>query len=196
MQLSLQNLFQREYARAKRNGGSGKVMPPPDESADIDSYKEELATLPAAAYKDLSIEALLPKDFKNTWGNDTKACLVFLPFDDGGNMKDGMLTQGSWDKFLTEKKFMKLLEVRATKLTNGFPNMSDPPGRYFELLPVEIRKDISEGGCSFHVEYKNPQNLYDTEDRAWFAGQCQKALENLKRILGARTGGTNDAGLN
>jgi hypothetical protein len=198
MQSSLEKLFRQEYARAKRNSGSGKVLPPPAESADLDSYKTECAVVPAKTYKDMSFDAMLPTDFKLFWGNDAKVCLVFLPFDDGGNMKDAMKTQGSWENFLEEKKFARLFSImQNTKLTTGFPNFADPPGRYFELLPPEIRADISAGGCSFHVEYKNPKDLFDAEDRKWFAGQCGRALENLRRILGTGMGahgGANTSG--
>lgn len=189
MHSSLQNLFLQEADRARKNSGSGKVLPEAAESADLDSYRAECGVIPKGAFKGITFDGL-PREFKFVWGNESKCCVVALPFDDGGNMKEAMKIDGSWESFIENKKFLRLLSVMpGNKMTTGFPNMSTAPGRYFDLLPDEIKADVNAGGCTFSVEYKN-----SGDNREWFIGQCQKALENLKRLLG--TGGAGDGSLN
>jgi hypothetical protein len=184
MKKSLQNLFGEERDRSRKAKEDGVPLSRPEESSDIDGYRAENAAIPSRAYESLDIDSMLPKDFKNYWGNNSLCCAVFLPFDDGANNKAQMQIQDSWDSFVADRRFLRLLTVMPTsKLTQGFGSFADTPARYFELLPEELRRDVDDGGCTFEVKYANPRQLDDSADRAWFIAQCEKAIQNLRRYL-------------
>lgn len=184
MQKSLQNLFGSERDRAQNAKNAGELLSKPEEMASIGAYRSENSVIPPEAYETIDLERMIPDDFKLYWGNNSLCCAVSLPFDDGGNNRAQMQTQGTWDSFLNRQQFLRLLSVMPnSKLTNGFGSFASTPARYFELLPEELRRDVDEGGCTFYVIHRNPQQLYDADDRARFITNCNKALQNLERFL-------------
>jgi len=182
---SLQNRYDQERSAAAAASRAKKVLPPiKDEAVLIDDYAAECEAIPPAALQDIDWDALVPKDFKLTWGQDSKCCVSIIPFDYGGKNKDEQMMEGKWDRFLAAKKFLRLLAVSPLSgLTMGYGDMAEPPGRYFAFLPVEMKKDIAAGGCTFDVEYKEPRNFLNDDDRKWFIRQCKIAYSNLLKLM-------------
>lgn len=186
MQPSLQSLYKKEYERAQLCKRTGKLPEDPVGFSDDDSYKAECSVIPKEALKIATLDSLIPGDFKLIWGHGSRCCVAALPFDNGCNNKAQMEMQGSWEGFINNARYLRILNVmRTTRLAVGFTSVAEAPGKYYDLLPELLQKDVEEGGCSFDIAYVNPRDLFDPTDRKYFMGKCQKALENLKKILGA-----------
>jgi hypothetical protein len=180
--MTLKDLFDSGHARVAR--GKKEVPKTAVETVTDEGYMKECAALPKGALEKIDFDEMLPSDFKLYWPDSTICCLAVLPFNDGCFGKEEMQTEGKWGSFLKNKSFLRLLMVMPlTKLTSGFGNVGEPAGRYFDFLPDILKKDVSEGGCSFDVRYENALDSGNTKDRAWFIAQCNQALSNLKNFL-------------
>lgn len=186
MQPSLQSLYMKEYQRAQECKRSGKLPDDPVGFSDDDSYKAECSVIPKEALRGASVDSLIPSDFKLVWGHGSRCCVAALPFDNGCNNKAQMEMQGTWESFINNGRYLRILNVmRTTRLAVGFTSVAEAPGKYYDLLPDMLQKDVDQGGCSFDVAYLNPRDMFDPTDRKYFMEKCQKALGNLKKILGA-----------
>ena len=183
--MTLKDLFNSEHERARAAKTEGRELDPPGVAVTDADYLAECAALLKSALKSVDFESLLPRDYKLYWPDETICCLAVLPFNDGGYGKEEMQAEGKWDEFLERKSFLRLLSVMPlSKLTSGFGNVSEPAGRYHELLPEILKKDVSEGGCSFNVSYDDPFDHGNASDRGQFIAQCNQAFSNLKKFLG------------
>lgn len=184
--MSLQNRFDNERAQAVAASRLNKPLAAVrGENQALDDYAAECDAIPNEALLNVDWDALVTSDFKLRWPQDTRCCIAMLPFDYGGKNKDEQMTEGKWDAFLASKKFLRLFSVSyINALTLGYGDMAEPPGRYFAYMPAEIQKDISQGGCTFDVEYSDPRNLTSSKDREWFMRQCRIAYSNLLTLLG------------
>jgi|WetSurMetagenome_2_1015567.scaffolds.fasta_scaffold42109_2 hypothetical protein len=181
---TLKELFNDEHELIRMARLEGRELPAPAKSVTDPAYKKEVSVLPKKAFADVDFNALLPKNYKHYWPHGTTCCAAAFAFNDGGFGKDEMQIEGKWEKFLEQKSFLRLLMVMPlSRLTSGFGNAGDPAGRYFDLLPDILKKDVSEGGCSFTVEYKDLSDSKNTDDRQWFTAQCARALSNLQKFL-------------
>lgn len=176
--------FMREHDRAwqlKRRGKGIRQAEKPDiKAAGDDEYKAECAVLPKEAFQDGLVPD--PENINETLEQAFKPghtfCLAALPFMDSGFGKDN-LEPAQWEKFLKEGNFLKYLDVDpADNLTSGF---SDVDGYFFDHLPERLKKDISEGGCSFKLDY--PAEPGNWNNKSWFSVQFAKAYDNLKKFL-------------
>lgn len=184
--ISLQNRFDQERAQAVAASRVKKVLPSVQaEPQQIDDYALECEVIPSDALSGLDWNSVITSGFMLDWPNGSKCCVAMLPFDYGGKNKQEQMIEGSWNNFLASKKFIRLLSVsRVNGLTLGYGDMAEPPGRYFAFMASEIQKDISQGGCTFDVEYSDPRNLSNSKDREWFKRQCRIAYRNLLVLIG------------
>lgn len=185
--MTLKKLFNTEHERVRIAATEGRELPAGSASPVTDAeYKNECGALPPSAFENLDFEGMVPSDFKMYWPDGTICCLAVLPFNDGGFGMDEMKNEKKWKDFLDNKRFLRLFMVMPlTKLTSGFGNSGERAGKYYELLPDVLKKDVNKGGCSFSVRYDNPSDSKIVKDRQWFIAQCDKALSNLKEFLGA-----------
>jgi hypothetical protein len=186
----LRILFSEEFDRvslARQKGGS--PVSSSDESAyepvPEEVYKNQCSVIPKKAFNGIDFDRLLSRDFKTHYRQGSTCCVAVLPFNDGCFNKEEMTFENKWEAFILNKKFLRLFDVNLrTGLTSGFGGHASPAGRYFEFLPELLKKDISEGGCSFTMEYTKPADPNDEYDRRQFIENCNTALNNLKIFLG------------
>jgi hypothetical protein len=184
---TLSSIFTLETARAKRYALE-HAMPPAIDAGESEIYEDEdyridCADIPVKYLIAINFNEIIPDEFMHYWGNNTKCCVVVLPFNNAGNGKS-VLDRKSWDSFVSDAGFLRLLSIMpTTKLTSGYPDFGSSTGRFFELLPSSVSKDVNEGGCTFNVRYPDPAHFYNPENRKWFIKQCVLAYDNLKRIL-------------
>jgi len=112
------------------------------------------------------------KKFINRYCSGAKICLGVVAFG-----KDGMpMTK----KDLDQNKHFKRMEVRHDGLTY---NTGLDAGYYYSLLPEEIQKDISEGGCTFTVPYYEHFAYPSKPETAAVKKAFRRAFENLKALI-------------
>lgn len=176
--------FNRERDRAwqikKAGKGIRQVEKPQMKAATNDEYKAECAVLPMNAFKDDFVPdpENINDSLEGTFKPGHTFCLAALPFMDSGFGKD-RLEPARWEEFLRKGNFLKYLDVDPQdNLTSGF---SDVDGYFFDHLPERLKADVSQGGCSFKLDY--PGQPGDWSNKPWFAEQFKKAYENLKKFL-------------
>ena len=54
----------------------------------------------------------------------------------------------------------------------------NPVSSAFNVLPDDIKRDISEGGCVFEIDYPDNQ-----DPEVWFKSQLEKAYQNLLALI-------------
>lgn len=180
--------YQTEYERTlelrNRNIATRTVPKPTITPIDLSEYiadcevisKEEL---PEFSATDIAEE--LSRASMDAYPQGKKFCLAIIPFLAPELQKDNLIKtdigKQEWQNFIESQGFMKALTVypEYENLTDG---MNETSGFYFDILPKELQKDISQGGTTFKLDY--PEN---TDHRAWFAQQYIKAYENLKKLL-------------
>jgi hypothetical protein len=150
-----------------------------------DAYKTECAVLPKNALDtpDLALtQEDLPQVLEDSYPAGYVFCMAALPFT-GDCFGQEHLHPRLWQEFIATRSYMKYLLVDPSdNLTFGF---GDIEGYFFDALPESIRKDVSEGGCSFKLHY--PAFPGSLDNKIWFVRQFNKALDNLKKLLSERT---------
>lgn len=196
IKVGLRKRFQDEHDRVlklRHQGYTAKDAPKPEiDPVTDDEYKAEAA--PLAEYIDKAVlprADKLPRYLEGIYRPGSKLCLVALPFNESCYGKDNMGSE-NWEQFINMDAYLKYLEVEEehkddidtqpdesdSNLTNGFGSL---PGYFFDHLPETIKKDVSEGGCTFDLEYPAEPGNY--ENKIWLENQVRKAYENLKNFL-------------
>lgn len=184
IQQDLCTRFSKEHDRVLELHKSGKKIqdaPKPEIKpiSDVD-YVGECAVIPQRVLpKTLNID---PNDLDLVFERDflpgELCCVVALPFDDAGFHISEMSSENS-SKFFSQGDFMKYLRMDpSTHLTQGFGSRQ---GYYFDHLSESIKKDVSEGGCTFRIQY--PKQTGSWENKVWFTQQLSRAYQNLLNIL-------------
>ena len=129
-------------------------------------------------------EEQLPKNIELQYKQGNIFCPVLLPFDEKGRVRgEGIkdLTEEEWRRLVDNGALMRFLSADSKDyLTAGYVQEVD--GYFYDLLPPFLKKDISEGGCSFKIEY--PETMINHPiNRQWFLEKYKRALENLRDFI-------------
>jgi hypothetical protein len=176
----IQSLFKGENKRIYQANSSRQTLKKVEnDSADLTELQQIAAQIPPEYFKSKPLSpADLPSyfDLNNLTGQ--KICVAFIPLLDQGDSLDDMDEKETQD-FFSGKIFFKTLFVNtnAQNLTDGFGNEK---GFFFDLLPMEMQADLSDGGTTFTIS----QKFGNSEDaRRWYAGNYNLAMANLLRLL-------------
>ncbi|MFC1748025.1 hypothetical protein ACFL2V_04390 [Pseudomonadota bacterium] len=179
---SLSRMFdlmeQQAYLASKEKGAAKPT--PPEFSVSLDALLLECSDLPIAGLSaEESLDASVMANFKTLWFDGNRFLLAPLPFVEGGYGK-GSLPPEEWRRFIESKNFLRPLCVYSDHMTS---NYGRAPNYYADLFPEEIRRDISEGGCSFEIKYSKPRDYSDPHDAKIFRDNYQQAVANLIKIF-------------
>lgn len=186
----MQNLFGEEHDLAfelKREhaddsaGFVAELSKRPIKTLTEEEYKDACTVLPADALpeKILKSDEDLPDQLEIICPNGERCCVAEVPFIEGGYTK-GEMSDQEWDDFLLHRRHVMALRVFFKDITQGY---GDVAARYFQILPAKVRADVSEGGCTFKIDYPYPGKVNDKRNRVWFAERYGQAYANLRNIL-------------
>lgn len=181
----LHRIYNEEYARIKSlafNKKSARDVPKPKlESATDKEYFQECSVLP----KQCLVKEMIPDPeeiaglIEDTYREGTIFSLVVLPFNASGYSKDD-LTEQEWNAFIKNQNYVYGISVDpADNLTFGLTGQHG--GYFYDLFSDIIKKDVSEGGCSFKIHY--PKLAGHPDNKLWFVENYKKAFNNLKNFL-------------
>ncbi len=164
----LRSLFQKERDRLMNAERNEQELSPPEqaERLTLEEYKEALQNYETAI-----------QNFELTYIPNyqaDKAVLLAIPF-----LSSGIDFRSQQE---IQNNIIKILLITEE---GQVTNWDDRPGYYLDYLPKEIARDVEKGGCI--VTFPQPQSEIMRQSESYKNNvrvQLQKALENLKRLLG------------
>jgi hypothetical protein len=192
---SLQRKFQLEALRVAGAAMTDEENLDSDFDASpvaADEYKAECEVLPKGFLNNIDFDSMLPESFETYWLNESRCCIAALPFSrDICAGKKALQASGLWNSFISSRDYIYAFQVFDNDSSTRYIN--DTPGRYFDMLPEICTKDVSEGGCTFKIDYPDPYGTKSPQNRQWFLDQCNTALANLRKFFGENFGSKPDA---
>lgn len=195
---SLQQRFnvEREESGNMAYFNNRKNPPAPAAYAD-DEYSAECSVLPAGLLNGIDASRLLDDNFMLYLTNGFKCSVAILPFADNCSDRAALIAGGRWEKFLTDKDYLRLIVSNSNGFGSRFEN--DNPGYWYRLLPQILAKDVADGGASFTMKYPHPLTPRGLttgqidENRAWLITQIERALNNLRVFFSTHHSQREDA---
>ena len=151
----------------------------PQEEVNLDDLKETLADLPREKLllPDLTFDDL-PRGFSLQNLTGQQITFAYLPITITGRPIQN-LAADDLAFYIDRQNFYKVLfsDPQKQNLTQGF---TEDSGYFFDLLPLELKKDLSQGGCTFLIDKTFQDN---TEAKIWYLEKINQARHNLTKIL-------------
>lgn len=188
--MELHNKFVDELERAQAGKRLEKGAKAPVGEGE---YKDECSVLPQGFLDNVNVDALLDDDFMYYWSNGLKCCVAVLPFADNFSDKAALKAGERWEDFIKNQDFLRLFLVNSQGLSQRFE--SDIPAYWHDLLPDILRRDVSQGGCTFQIQYPEPRLRNHESNREWLKAQIRAALENLRAFFGRDFGMPGEGGI-
>ncbi len=186
---SLVDMFRNERNRIfdiAKEGKSIKDFPKPSiDPVTEEEFLKECMVLPKDAMdkvKTLDSENL-PRNLEHRFKRGTTFCLLITPFMEGGYAKEN-INKKEWDDFIQRKGYLTWMNVDPLQDNLTIIPSETRNGYFYDIFPETVKKDIREGGCSFNLDYPEPDG--DWENKMWFVDQYSAALENLKSFMAKR----------